>query len=115
MPSFATGYAISQAMKQSHQCPKCNGKELLVIQPFRIPSERMSGDPMPVVVHQEPENKSRWSVDMSVRPIGSIDLFLCSTCGYSEMWARNFADVRPTADGSIKKLSIATPAQGPFR
>ncbi len=99
------------SMKATQRCPKCGGKKLWLIDPFRVPSDTAGGQEMFVVPHQ---STGGW-VSLRANPVGSFELFLCAACGYSELYAKSFAELEARPDGSVRLLDMTDPKAGPFR
>jgi predicted nucleic-acid-binding Zn-ribbon protein len=99
-------------MKESSTCPKCRSRRQWVIEPFRVPSETGAGATLRVV-NDQPKPGS--SLFRAASPHGSVDLYVCADCGFSELWARDFATLShdPAAGVTFRDQSDAP--QGPFR
>jgi predicted nucleic-acid-binding Zn-ribbon protein len=101
-------------MKRSHACPKCAGRKIWVIEPFRLPIEERDGamlpsrmgEVLPLVAHQNPGG-------VMTRPIGHLAAYICAGCGYSELYADDFETLAPDPAKGVRLLDA--PAGGPFR
>lgn len=101
-------------MKRSQRCPKCGGKKLWIIEPYRLPNETAAGAPMPVVAHQK-EPRPGFFALAQLNPVGSVDLYLCAACGYAELWASNLEGLRPDPAQGVRLLDGTVTPAGPFR
>jgi hypothetical protein len=101
-------------MKRHHVCPKCAGKRIWVIEKFRIPSEDVEGQPLPLVPHQA-DDKPRSFGFTRVSPRGHVDLLVCDGCGYAELWAGGTRDLVEDPARGIRLLDTSKTAAGPFR
>ncbi len=99
-------------MKQQHACPKCAGRKIWILEPHRINDDTFEGAPMRLVPHQPEGAPNRFQVERR-RPEGTLDLYVCAGCGYSEYWARDFADLREGRD--VRLLDSSNNRGGPFR
>ena len=101
-------------MKRQLACPKCMGRKIWVIEPFRIPDETLTGKGLPVVPHQ-PEAKEGFFALPRSAPRGEVDLYVCDGCGYSELWARNHRGLVEAPERGVRLLDSSTNTAGPFR
>ena len=101
-------------MKNTHICPKCAKRRIWVIEKFRLPSESKDGRELPVVPHQEAGKRSVFG-SMRLEPKGAFDLFLCDTCGFSELWGRDFRDLAVDEARGIRLVDNTDLGEGPFR
>lgn len=99
-------------MKHSASCPKCNGRRQWVIERFRTPSERATGDELRVVNDQ---SLGEAAFFRSAHPTGYFDMYICADCGFSELWARDFEDLVASAADGVVLRDNRDPPKGPFR
>lgn len=100
-------------MKRKHQCPKCDGHKLWVLESFRVPSDASDGVVLPVACHQR---QSGGFLGLPrVTPQGRFDLWVCATCGYSELWARDLEGLREDPELGIRLVDATPGTAGPFR
>lgn len=99
-------------MKNQHACPKCTGRKIWVVEPFRLPDDTLDGRPVHVVPHQSEGGAGFFKVE-SAKPRGELDLYVCDDCGYSELWARNVKNLRETR--TVRLLDSSGNRAGPFR
>ncbi|HQY65088.1 MAG TPA: hypothetical protein PK141_27030 [Polyangiaceae bacterium] len=103
-------------MKKLHACPKCNGRKLWVIEPFRVPGEAAEGQAVPLVPHQHEEEAGGGFFRVARKnPIGAVDLLVCDACGYSELWARGARDLVEDPVAGVRLLDSSATKAGPFR
>jgi predicted nucleic-acid-binding Zn-ribbon protein len=99
-------------MKHSASCPKCQSRRQWVIERFRTPSERATGDELRVVNDQPLRDASFFR---AARPMGCFDMYICADCGFSELWARDFEDLVANPAEGVVLRDNSDPRQGPFR
>jgi predicted nucleic-acid-binding Zn-ribbon protein len=99
-------------MKESAACPKCRGRRLWVVEPFRIPSENMGGTELRMVVDQPEPGEG---IFRRSRPQGCFDLYVCAGCGYSELYARDLGTLRESSAQGVSLRDNTDPHAGPFR
>ena len=98
-------------MKQSQSCPKCRGRKLWVIDPFRAVDPVVSEATAPVAHQKE---ITRFGLERVI-PQGHFQLWTCAACGYSELWAEGIRALRPNPAAGIQLVDGSPPAGGPFR
>jgi predicted nucleic-acid-binding Zn-ribbon protein len=101
-------------VKRSQICPKCSARRIWVVESFRIPTETAQGVVLPVVHHQQAESSSFFAIGR-VTPVGSFDAYVCAGCGYSELYATGFEDLREDHAKGVRLLDASTAPAGPFR
>ena len=102
-------------MKKLHACPKCNGRKIWVIEPFRIPDESQEGRALPLVPHQADQDAGSFFRVARMRPKGEVDLLVCDAGGYSELWARGTRDLVEDPLSGVRLLDSSATKAGPFR
>ncbi len=95
-------------MKNSLACIKCQSRVLWCIDPFRAPDDYSNthGDPIFLA-----KNAGGAYGNEST---GRLELWLCNECGYSELWAHDFAHLTPDPANGIRRID-ARPQRGTFR
>ncbi len=84
-----------RGVKRSHQCPKCGGRDLWVVEEVRQvdatgdAGDRTTRTPLGLTAARIGEGGS--SLRMS--SIGRFEAWTCHACGYTELYARDFANV----------------------
>jgi len=101
-------------MKRSHQCPKCDGQRLWVIERYRLPSETAEGQEMPVVPHQADVKPGLFGMPR-VSPRGHFDVYVCDGCGYTELYGGGLDALVPDPTRGIRLIDASVPKKGPFR
>jgi hypothetical protein len=101
-------------MKRTHICPKCDGRRIWVVEPFRVPSETARGAVLSVVPHQE-DAKAGFFGMSRVNSVGRLDLYVCAGCGYSELYALDFENLRADNQTGVRLLDASSAPAGPFR
>ncbi|HRH00405.1 MAG TPA: hypothetical protein PLR99_29375 [Polyangiaceae bacterium] len=103
-------------MKKLHACPKCGGRKLWVIEPFRVPDESAEGQVIPIVPHQSEDDAGGGFFRVARKnPIGALDLLVCDACGYSELWARGTRELVEDPIAGVRLLDSSATKAGPFR
>lgn len=106
------GYA--RAVKRTQICPKCSARRIWVIESFRVPGETAQGAVLPVLPHQQADGGGFFAI-ARMTPVGSFDAYVCDGCGYLELYARDFADLREDPARGVRLLDASTAPSGPFR
>jgi predicted nucleic-acid-binding Zn-ribbon protein len=101
-------------VKRSQICPKCAARRIWVIESFRIPSETAQGAVLSVVPHQQSAGGGFFAM-ARVAPVGSFDAYVCAGCGYSELYAKDFSELREDPARGVRLLDASTAPAGPFR
>ena len=102
------------SVKRSQICPKCAARRIWVVESFRVPSETAQGAVLPVVPHQQVEGGGFFAI-ARMTPVGSFDAYVCAGCGYSELYAKDFAELREDSARGVRLLDASTTPAGPFR
>lgn len=100
-------------MKRTQQCPKCQGRRLWLIEPFRVPSEVAAGQTLPVLTHQ-PQPGGLFAIARA-NPQGRFDLWVCDACGYCELWASGLSGLRHDPAAGVRLVDTTAEPSGPFR
>lgn len=79
-----------------------------------MPSETAQGAVLPVVAHQAPEGGGFFAMHR-VSPVGRFDAYVCATCGYSELYAHDFEELRENPANGVRLLDGTAAPAGPFR
>lgn len=101
-------------MKRTQLCPKCDGRRIWVIEPFRVPSEAAQGTVLSVVPHQASGGGGLFAL-ARLSPVGRFDAYVCATCGYSELYATDFGELREDPANGVRLLDATAAPAGPFR
>lgn len=101
-------------MKRHQRCIKCNGSTLWLVDPFRVPGEAAQGHELAVVPHQEGERAGLFAF-AKVRPVGRFELWVCASCGYSELWAKDLEALRESVGDGVRLIDASVAGEGPFR
>lgn len=100
-------------MKRTQQCPKCQGRKLWVVERFRVPGEYVGGAVMAVVQTQQEAGGFLGVGKLS--PKGAFDLWVCESCGFSELWARDLSRLKEDPANGVRRIDTTPPEGGPFR
>jgi len=101
-------------VKRTQICPKCSARRIWVVESFRVPSETAQGAVLPVVPHQQTEGGGFFAI-ARMTPVGSFDAYVCAGCGYSELYAKDFAELHEDAARGVRLLDATAAPTGPFR
>jgi len=101
-------------MKSHHRCPKCSGRKIWVVEKYRVPGEAAEGRELPVIPHQGGTGAASFLLGR-LNPIGSFDLFVCDGCGYSELYASGFRELKADPQRGVRLLDTSDTNEGPFR
>lgn len=99
-------------MKRTLQCPKCVGRRFWVVERYRMPGPD-GGWEAPVVSFQR-EAPRIFGIPQTSEQ-GRVDLWVCETCGYTELWARDLAGIREDPERGVRRVDAAAEPEGPFR
>ena len=94
-------------MKRSHRCPKCEGTRLWRIENFRHQTDVVAGSELVVAIL----DRDRVWTGATVR--GTFDMYLCATCGYSELWANGLDELYAKPEEGVHLLEGDEPK--PYR
>ena len=101
-------------MKNSHQCPKCQSRRLICVDPYRTYERAGVGNPgNPLHVVNAQRSGEGWSTDYG--NVGSIAAWICSACGYTELWSHSFQALQPDPGRGVHLVDASGPPQGPYR
>jgi len=80
-------------MKQSQSCPKCESRRLWRIDEFA--AEEGGGPPAPLraVVRRVDPDKPGFFGKPGTYTAGYVDAYVCTQCGYTELWTRGFDEL----------------------
>ena len=84
-----------------------------MVEQFRVPSESPQGVALPVVPDQAPPG-ARFGL-RAARPQGQFDLWLCASCGFSELWASRIGDLVEDPAAGVRLVDTTAEPEGPFR
>jgi hypothetical protein len=101
-------------VKRTQICPKCSGRRIWVVESFRVPSETAQGTVLPVVPHQQTESGGFFAI-AKMAPVGRFDAYVCGGCGFFELYARDFEDLKEDPSRGVRLLDASTGPSGPFR
>jgi predicted nucleic-acid-binding Zn-ribbon protein len=117
-------------MRSTQTCPKCSGKKFAVNRLRQRGRDMTEGalTPLPpvavVVSHEVGDLRVLLGKTLlpggtygEVKFLGSVDLWICLGCGYTEMYAEGLAGIEELAKHCPDQLTIvdATSKQGPYR
>lgn len=72
-------------------CPKCGSRDVLAGVEVRDDG-RNGSHPLRVMV-EEPEPASHGAIWVQPRAVGEVHAWICATCGYTEMYTDNLAEL----------------------
>ena len=108
-------------MKTNHACPKCGTTKLYVVDEVRQPAHDSSN----VIVKMSVTTASVPALDVGLRDdnihraaIGSFEAWICSSCGFTEWYAKDFVEAfeKLTRLGRKVHVRVVERPQGtPFR
>ena len=99
-------------MRSRNICPKCAGHDLLVVSPWRQPDPRYSNSTnLMHVTSAETAGTGFLSVS-SRTDVGAFELWVCSSCGYSELYAAGVETLKQLADQGHPEVRRVTPEGG---
>ena len=108
-------------MKRTHQCPKCASRQLWVVEQVQEvdasgeTADRVISTPLGLTAARIGEGGS--SLRMST--IGRFEAWACHACGYTELYAHDFAAVlahlAQDPRNGIRFVDASPPPQGPHR
>ena len=100
-------------MRQSLECPKCKCRKLICVDPYRTHQRGVgnTGKEMCVVYQQHVGEgwRSEWN------DVGRIAAWICSGCGYTELWSHSFQHLQPDPSRGVHFVDGDNPPQGIFR
>ncbi len=102
-------------MKTLQFCPKCQSRQLWIVERMALP-EPDSGNTvfvMPVAAQEVRDNK-RWDRIAG----GTFEAWICAHCGFTEWYAKDanavLTELARLPNGGVRWLDT-TPQRGPFR
>ncbi len=112
-------------MKESQQCPKCKSKKLWRIEklegPGIVPATPRGGHGFPIRLSfrraARRRRKSFWDF-RSIRKgpqTGFIDAWVCDACGYTELYARDFEELKHEPEHGIHFVDAVSDQTTPYR
>ncbi len=101
-------------MKHLHACPKCTGRKIWIVAPWRLLAHTVEGERAPIVAHQPLPRAGFFDIGLQ-NPVGKVDLWVCDGCGYSELWAEGVGDLREDPERGVRLLDSSETKAGPFR
>lgn len=99
-------------MKRTQQCPKCSGRRLWVVSPWRVPAEYAGGETAPLAFNVSAEGFLGMP---KYNAAGALELWTCEACGYSEFWATGARELREDPSRGISLVDSTVKGAGPFR
>ena len=85
-------------MRYRNTCPKCENRELLVVNPWRQPQTRTANTTYVMrLTSIEKAGKGFLAAPDRVE-VGAFELWVCSRCGYSELYAAGVQELAQLAD-----------------
>lgn len=105
-------------MRSHHQCPKCDGDELWVIDPVQVPkpSDHSTMNVMRVAEQSRTQSSSRGGIQRYDKiQIGTFEAWICDGCGYTEWYAKDFKDLAKLAahpDAGIRMVRGSASGKG---
>jgi hypothetical protein len=110
-------------MKSSHQCPKCRGRKLWVIERvhrldiFGKCGGRTAVVPVSLTAGSKVERGALFDGIKNQR-IGTVECWACDACGYVEYYAHGMDQLREAAKdetSGVRLVDGTAPAQGAHR
>ena len=108
-------------MRQSLQCPKCGGRRLWIVEQVQQVdatgeyADRTTTTPLGLTAARLGEGGS--SLRMST--VGRFEAWTCHGCGYTELYARDFAQVfahlAANPASCVRFVDASVRSQGPHR
>ena len=96
-------------MRSRNICPKCAGQDLLVVNPWRQPDARYTNSTNVMrVTSVETQGKGFLSLGSRV-DVGDFELWVCATCGYSELYAagaESLADLARQGNPEVRRVAV---------
>ena len=86
-------------MKKTKTCPKCAGNRLWLVDPLRTTYDNAPGTIPLHLDHRRPAGKG-W-LGTKTEDVGTLALYVCASCGYSELWASDLERLRPNEKAGI--------------
>ncbi|HJK94844.1 MAG TPA: hypothetical protein RMH85_28660 [Polyangiaceae bacterium LLY-WYZ-15_(1-7)] len=84
-------------MRTSHRCPKCQGEDLLVVDPWSQPDPGSSNTTSPTQV--------AFRMSYFRRQVATdLELWVCAGCGYAELFAKDVDTLGELADAGTQGL-----------
>lgn len=101
-------------MRQTLECPKCKCRKLICVDPYRTPFRGGVGNPgKEMCVVYEQKTGEGWKSDWN--DVGRIAAWICSSCGYTELWSHSFQELRPDQARGVHFVDGDNPPQGVYR
>lgn len=100
-------------MREKLQCPKCEGVELFVIDPWQQPDPQYSNTRLSVNVGTfptPPKGLSRFFSNSARLDVGTFELWVCGGCGFSEFYAKDVTQLRVLAENGTEGVRRIAPA-----
>jgi predicted nucleic-acid-binding Zn-ribbon protein len=108
-------------MKRTLQCPKCAGRQIWIVEQVQQVDatgeygDRTTSTPFGLTAARVGEGGST----LRMSTIGRIEGWTCHACGYTEFYARDYAQILPHLaahpSSGVRFIDGNAPAQGPFR
>jgi predicted nucleic-acid-binding Zn-ribbon protein len=97
-------------MKNSGTCPKCSCTTLFVVPSAAPRAMRL----VTYDVFEMPVGSIEARV--GTRSAGAVEAWICSQCGYTELFTNDLADIAKLAhDGKLARVARKEGATGPYR
>jgi predicted nucleic-acid-binding Zn-ribbon protein len=84
-------------MKENHECPKCKGRRMWIIDQLTLclnTGATYLDTAVPVALIK----RSKWTLG---KTMGTFQLYVCAACGYTEMFAVGIDALQPNPDLGI--------------
>ena len=89
-------------MKNSRQCPKCSCQKIWLIEPLKTIWEYAPGT---IPVHLDYDQVEGTNIfNRSKLRVGTLDAWICSACGFTELWARDTHRLQHAPERGIRLI-----------
>ena len=111
-------------MRKSLVCPKCQGQRFFEIEKMLVPNYEYSNSVEPFTLTAAytdtgRETKGIFGSSAEIARIGAeASAFVCASCGYTEVYARELdvlEDFASKGEGGVRVVDARAPSQGPNR
>lgn len=84
---------------KSGACPKCQSKDLILIEEATVPDHESSNTvhPASLASHYGPSGEMGWMGEKLARTSVGFSVYVCGACAYSEIYARDLDRLREYA------------------
>ena len=107
-------------MRQDRKCPKCQGRSFFVVEKARMSDGQSANGTTPLAFAADylPTGKEGFFETGMARYEAHVDAWICASCGFAELYARNLANLAYLLEHGAEGVSYvdASPGQdGAFR